>query len=403
VSAAPTDRRAAEALDAADPLGGFRDRFVIADDGSAYLDGNSLGRLPKATAMRLRQVVDDEWGVGLVRSWESWIDLPERVGAAIAPLIGAAGDEVVVADSTTVCLHALVDAACAARPTASTIVVSPDDFPTDRYVVEGVAAARGLAVAGDPSHPPRGTVVVVVSAVDFRTGAVADLGALAEAAHAAGALLLADLSHAVGAVPVDVEGAGVDLAVGCTYKHLLAGPGAPAFLYVRRSHQPDLQRPQWGWFAQREQFAMSASFDRRPGIGGFLAGTPPILGLVAVEEGVRIVAEAGIDRIRAKSIALGELAAALVEERLVPLGCGFGSPPLAADRGAHLAVTHPEAVAVGAAARAAGVVPDVRPPDVLRLGLSPLTTSFVEVWDGIDRLTRVIAAGAWDAPQSRVT
>ena len=400
--AVPTDQGAAEALDAADPLAPFRDRFVIADAGLVYLDGNSLGRLPRATAACLRHVVEEEWGAGLVRSWESWIDLPERVGAAIAPLIGAGADEVVVADSTTVCLHALVDAACAAAPSATIVVVSPDEFPTDRYVVEGVAAARGLRVGGDPTRPPRGTAVVVASAVDFRTGALADLGALADAAHAAGALLLADLSHAVGALPVDLEGAGVDLAVGCTYKHLCAGPGAPAFLYVRGEHQERLRRPQWGWFAQREQFAMAAGFDRRPGIGGFLAGTPPILGLVGVEEGVRIVTEAGIENIRAKSVALGAFADELVRERLVPLGCGLVSPPAAA-RGAHLAVTHPEAVAVGTAARAAGVIPDVRPPGVLRLGLSPLTTSFVEVWDGIDRLARVVEAGAWDVPATRVT
>ena len=400
-------RAHAEALDAADPLASFRARFAVADPDLCYLDGNSLGRLPLATIEHLRAVVEEEWGRGLVESWDTWIDLPTRVGDAIAPLIGAAPGEVIVADSTTVNLHDLVDAACQAAPERSAIVIADGDFPTDRYVVAGVAASRGMEVRTIPTHPidgptpddlatasaPGDVAVAVLSAVDFRSGAILDLRAAADAAHGGGARLLADLSHAAGVVPVDLRGSGVDLAVGCTYKFLCGGPGAQAFLYVAAELLPTLRRPTWGWFAQRDQFVMGATFDPADDIRRFLAGTPPILALAAVEEGVRLVAEAGIAAIRAKSLALGALTQSLVEERLVPLGFDVASPADAARRGGHFTIAHPDAVRIGVGARARGVIPDVRPPDRIRLGLSPLTTTFAEVWEGIERIAIVVEAG----------
>lgn len=401
------ERADAEALDRDDPLGPVRDEFVIAEPDLCYLDGNSLGRLPRRTVDRLAQLVTEEWGGGLVRSWERWIDLPAAVGDAIAPLIGAPRGSVLVADSTTVNLHALVDAAAAARSDRRVLVVPDGEFPTDGYVVAGVAAARGLEVRLVPSDPVEGpgvaaieaavapgdVALVVVSAVDFRSGARLDLGGVAEACRRSGAWLCLDVSHAVGSVPIDLAGHGVELAVGCTYKHLCGGPGAPAFLHVRPDLQARLRRPQWGWFGHRDPFAMAAAHEPAAGIAGFLAGTPSILGLVAAGEGVALVAEAGIDRIDAKRQGLLAVALRLVEEHLVPLGFELASPAAPARLGAHVSVAHPHAAAIGVAARAAGVVPDVRPPDRIRLGLSPLTTSFVELLDGVERLAAVARAG----------
>jgi kynureninase len=397
------ERSEAEALDRDDPLGPVREQFVVGDPDVCYLDGNSLGRLPRRTVERLARLVTEEWGTGLVRSWERWIDLPAAVGDAIAPLIGAPAGSVLVADSTTVNLHALVDAAAAARPDRPVLVVADGEFPTDRYVVAGVAAARGLEVrlaATDPIEGPTlaaieaavapdDVALVVVSAVDFRSGARLDLAGVVETCRRSGAWACLDLSHAVGAVPVDLGALGVELAVGCTYKHLCGGPGAPAFLYVRPDLQAQLRRPQWGWFGHRDPFAMVADHEPAPGIAGFLAGTPSVLGLVAAGEGVALVSEAGMARIDVKRRALVEVALRLIEERLVPLGFALASPADPARLGAHVSVAHPEAAAIGAAARAAGVVPDVRPPDRIRLGLSPLTTSFVELHDGIERLAEV--------------
>lgn len=407
------DRAAALALDAADPLAPFRQQFVVADPELCYLDGNSLGRLPRRTAERLRALVDDEWGAGLVRAWDRWIDLPTEVGDAIAPLVGAARGSVLVADSTTVNLHALVDGAATARPDRRALVVADGEFPTDRYVVDGVAAAHGLEVRRLPSHPidgpqpadvaaavePGDVAVVVASAVDFRSGALLDLAAVAEACHRHGAWLCLDLSHAVGAIPVDLAGLGVELAVGCTYKHLCGGPGAPAFLYVRPDLHEVVARPQRGWFGHRDVFAMAPEHEPAPGISRYLAGTPAVLGLAAAAEGVALVTEAGIGAIRAKGRALVAATLELVEERLVPLGFSLASPAEPDRIGGHVAVAHPEAAAIGAAARVAGVVPDVRPPDRIRLGLAALSTSFVELWDGIDRIAAVVEAGPGPLPE----
>ncbi|MHB8459349.1 MAG: kynureninase [Candidatus Limnocylindrales bacterium] len=400
-----TTRERAEALDAADPLASFRDRFVIDDPDLVYLDGNSLGRLPKATAVRLATAVRDDWGGRLIRGWDDWLDLPVRVGDRIGTtLLGARPGEVIVADSTTVNFHRLATAALDARGGRRAIVTDRDNFPTDRYVLEGLAAARGLAVRWIDGDPVAGTTaedvaavldddvaLVALSHVNYRSAAIADLARISTLAHGAGALTLWDLCHSVGSIPVEATACGMDLAVGCTYKYLSGGPGAPAFLYVRRELQRELRNPVQGWFGREDQFAMAQGYAAAPGIRAWLTGTSAVLGIVAVEEGVAIVAEAGIERIRAKGIALTEYAIGLHDAWLAPLGCDLGSPRDAHDRGAHLSIRHPQARRLCAALIAAGIVPDFRAPDSVRLGLAPLYTRFADVHKGLAGLRSLIA------------
>jgi kynureninase len=390
----------AERLDTDDPLGTFRDRFVVEDPAVIYLDGNSLGRLPRATAERLRQFVIDGWGVELVGGWDHWIDLPLEVGDRLAStLLGALPGEVAISDSTTVNLYKLATAAVRARPGRPVIVTDRDNFPTDRYVLEGVAAASGGEIRWIEGDPVGGVdpadveavlgddvALVSLSLVNYRSAAIADNRAITRHAHDAGALTLWDLSHAVGVLPIELEATGVDLAVGCRYKYLNAGPGAPAFLYVRQSLQDELGNPIQGWFGQRDQFAMAQGYDPTPGIGAWLTGTPTVMALGAIDEGVRLIADAGIARIRAKAVALTDYAIALHDAWLAPLGFTLGSPREAARRGAHVAVRRVDGAALSDALSANGVVTDYREPDSIRLGLSPLTTRFADVREGIGRL-----------------
>jgi kynureninase len=398
------DRAVAERLDAADPLAAFRDEFVITDDDLVYLDGNSLGRLPKRVVERLARAVVDDWGTGLIRSWSEWIDLPERVGDRLGrAVLGAGTGQVVLADSTTVNLFKLAAAALDARPGRSTIVCDPGDFPTDRYVLAGLAQARGLRIRSveRPDEVERAldgdVALVMFSVVDYRSGAIADAATVTAAAHAAGALTVWDLSHAAGVLDVRLDDWQVDLAAGCTYKYLNAGPGAPAWLYVRRALQDHLVPPVWGWFGQRDQFAMGARFQPAAGIRRWLSGTPAVLGLVAVDAAVSLLEEAGIERVRAKGVALTSFATDLAERWLAPLGFALGSPTDATRRGSQLALRHPEAFRLSRALiEEASTIPDYRAPDVLRIGLSPLTTRFREVWDGFDRLRRLVEDRAWE-------
>ena len=400
VVAGPADalsRAAAEAADARDPLAAYRDRFVH-DDERIYLDGNSLGRLPVATRDRL-SALTAEWGERLVGGWPAWIDAPTRAGDLIARVIGAAAGEVVVCDSTTVNLFKLVAAALDARG-AGALVSDRGNFPTDRYVLEGIAAGQGLELRLFDGEPEPATLpcgrgdVVVLSHVGYRTGKLADLAALQAAARERGATLVWDLSHSAGAVPVDLRAAGAELAVGCTYKYLNAGPGAPAYLYVAAALQSELRSPVWGWFGQREQFAMERDYDPEPDIRRFLAGTPPILALAAVEEGVRLTAEAGIAALHAKSIELTELIVALNDAWLAPLGFELASPRDPARRGSHVSLRHPAAWQITRALiERAGVIPDFRGPDSVRLGVAPLYTRHVDVWDALDRLRDLVERG----------
>ena len=399
-------RERALALDAADPLHKFRDRFVEDDPRRIYLDGNSLGRLPLATRDRLAEIVD-EWGERLVSGWPDWIDAPARVGDLLAEhVLGARPGEVIVTDSTTVNLFKLCSAVLDTRDGA--IVTDRDNFPTDRYVLEGLAARHGRelrlvdtpeAAVGEP-----GTALVVLSHVNYRSGELADMAALTAAT---GADVVWDLSHSAGALPVELRAAGAQLAVGCTYKYLNAGPGAPAFLYVAEERQAQLRSPIWGWFGQRDQFAMERDYDPADGIGRFLAGTPPIAGLAAVEAGVRLTAEAGIVALRAKSVALCEEIIALHDAWLAPLGFSLGSPRDATVRGSHVSIRHPEAWPIcRALIERAAVIPDFRGPDSIRLGVAPLYTGHADVWDALDRLRALVERGEHrhvDAARGRVT
>jgi kynureninase len=419
---AVTDRAAAQRLDRDDPLAGLRDQFVIDDPDLLYLDGNSLGRLPRRSIERLRTVVEDEWGSRLIRSWnERWMDLALRAGDRIGEhLVGAAPGQVAVSDSTSVNLYKLAAAALDARPGREVIVSDRHNFPSDRYVLEGLAAASGRRlelVEFDELQGPTAaavertigerTALLSLSHVDYRSGALADMAAISAVAHRAGALTLWDLCHSAGAVPVELDAGGADLAAGCTYKYLNAGPGAPAFLYVRREHQGRLRQPIWGWFGQRDQFAMAQGYDPAPDLSRFLVGTPFVPGIALVEEGVAVLAEAGIQRLRAKGIALTELLIELYDAWLAPLGFALASPRDAAVRGAHVSLAHPDGYRISQAlVSQARVIPDFRPPDRIRFGPAPLTTRFVDVWDAMERLRQVVANGLHhrvDPERTRVT
>ena len=387
------DRGYAEKLDAADPLGGYRERFALDDPSLAYLNGNSLGALPLATMARMENMIRAEWGAALARSWDHWVDLPGRTGDLVGELTGAAPGQVVVTDNTTVNLYKLACAAMDARPGRHVIVTDRDNFPSDRYVLQGIAAQRGaelrmlatdinegLTADAIRAAADEDTALISLSHVAYRSGALADMAAITEIAHGAGALMLWDLCHSVGAVPIELDGCDVDLAVGCTYKYLNAGPGAPAFLYVSARLREVLRQPIWGWFSQRDQFAMGPRYDPAAGIAKFTTGTPPILGTAAVQEGARLLLEAGIGAMRAKSIQLTSYLIELADAWLVPLGCALATPRDPGRRGGHVTFCHPHAEQIVGQLAAANIITDYRTPDRFRLGLSPLTTRFTDVW-----------------------
>ncbi len=395
-------------LDAADPLRGFRSRFLLPDE-VVYLDGNSLGALPLATATRLSEVLEEQWGRRMIRGWEEgWMDLPVSVGDRLGEAaLGTAPGQVVVGDSTTVCFYKLVSAALDARPGRDQIITDLDNFPTDRYVLEGLARSRGCDVVwlrGEPWAGPtpeavaallsQRTALVTFSHVSYRSAHIADMAAISALARDAGALVLWDLSHSAGSVPVALDADGADLAVGCTYKYLHGGPGAPAFMYVRSSHQGALRQPIWGWLGRLDPFAMAPGYVPASGVRGFLSGTPPVLALSAVDEGIALVEEAGIGAIRAKGIALTDYAISLADAVLAPLGVSVASPRDPARRGAHVALAHPSAERLCAGLIERGVIPDFRHPDVIRFGLAPLTTRFVDVWDGVQALRDLLLGAA---------
>jgi kynureninase len=379
--------------------------FVVDDPDLVYLAGNSLGRLPVRTRDRLAELIGVEWGGGLVRSWEQWLHLPLSVGDRLGEVcLAAPPGTTVIADSVTVNLFKLAAAALHVRPGRPRLLTHTGAFPTDRYVLAGTARQRSVDVVEVPAAElaravDASTAVVVVSPVDFTTGELHDLAAIADAARRAGALVLADLSHVVGAVPVDLPALGVDLATGCTYKYLNAGPGAPAFLYVAPGL--DAASPIQGWFAHARQFAMEHDFDAQPGAAGFQAGTPNVAGVVAVGCGVDLLAEAGPDAVRAAAMELTERLADAVRGRLGRHGVEVASPADPARRGGHLALRHPDAGAVSVAAREAGVVGDHRPPDILRLAPAPLYVDAAMVDEAVDRLADVLAGGRHRTAGSR--
>ena len=402
-------------LDAADPLARFRARFVAADDPSvaAYLDGNSLGRPLTVTGPRLAAFVDGAWGRRLIRSWdEAWLAEPLTVGDRLAEVaLGAAPGQVTVADSTSVLLYKLIRAAVGARPGRDEIVIERSNFPTDRFIVDGIAAECGLSVRplGGPHQAGPGgpevraadvaaavserTALVVLSQVDYRSGFLADLAAVTAAAHQAGALILWDLCHSAGAVEIELDACAVDLAVGCTYKYLNGGPGSPAYCYVAARLQEELTQPVWGWMGAADPFAMGPAYRPATGIRKFISGTPPVLAMQPLKDMLELIAEAGVGAIRRKSVALTEQAVALTDERLAPLGAALASPRDPAERGSHVTVDHPRFAAVTESLWRQGIIPDFRPPSGLRIGLSPLSTSFAELDRGIDAIATQLRAG----------
>ncbi len=393
------------AMDAADPLRAMRERFVL-PDGVIYLDGNSLGALPRTTAARVAEAVTLQWGDGLIRSWNrhDWIGAAKRVGGRIAPLIGAEPGEVIVADSTSVNLYKLIVAALKARPGRHTILSEPGNFPTDLYVADGAAwsvgdaRVRTLPVAEIVAAIDDDTALVMLTHVHYKSGAMLDMAAITAAAQAKGALVLWDLSHSVGAVPVDLNGCNADLAVGCGYKYLNGGPGAPAFLYVAARHHAALRSPLSGWMGHAAPFDFEDGYAPAGDIGRFQCGTPPILALAALEEGVALFDEVGFDTLVAKSRRLSDAYIALVEARCGDQGFTLVSPRDATRRGSHVSFAHPQAYAICQVLIDRGVIGDFRAPDVLRMGFTPLYTGFTDMWRAVEILRDVMVPGAWDAP-----
>jgi len=401
-------------LDAADLLAGFRDAFVHAADEPdlIYLDGNSLGRLPVASVALAAEVVEAQWGRRLVRGWnEGWFDMPTRIGDSLAGLIGAVPGEVALADNTSVCLYKAAVAALTARPGRTRILTDDLNFPSDVQVLRAAARAAGsdhevVVVSSDGVHGPLdgllaeladgGVALVSLSHVAYTSGWCWDLAEVTGAAHDAGALVLWDLCHSVGAVPIDLGAAGVDLAVGCTYKYVNGGPGSPAFLYAS-ADRPELVNPIAGWYGSDDPFAFTFDAGRAIDVGRFLTGTPPVLSMALVQPGVDLLLEAGMDRLRAKSVALSERFIALVDEHLVPRGFELRSPRDPDRRGSHVSLFHPDALAVDQALiNEESVIPDFRPPNLLRFGFAPLYIRYADVDEAVARTVRVVDGGGID-------
>ncbi len=399
-------------MDHADPLHSFCARFDL-PPGVIYLDGNSLGALPVATQARLIDTLRREWGVGLIRAWNDadWIGAPGRVGDKIGRLIGAAVGEVVVADSTSINLFKLLAAALAARPGRTTILTETGNFPTDLYIAQGLASlspsvtVRAVAPEDVTAKIGEDVAVVMLTHVHYKSAARRNMAAVTAAAHAAGALMLWDLSHSAGAIPVDLNAAGVDLAVGCGYKFLNGGPGAPAFLFVAERLQATLQSPLTGWMGHAAPFDFNDDWRPAAGIDRFLTGTPPILALAALETGIDIALEADIEAVALKSARLWRLFAARMDARLAGQGFTLISPREASARGSHIAYSHANGLAIMQALIARGVIGDFRDPDILRFGLTPLYLGFEDVWRAVETLAEVMRLEAWREapPRGRVT
>ena len=403
------------ARDAADPLRSLRDLFAldaVDRQGLVYLDGNSLGALPKATVGRIKEVVEGEWGAGLIRSWNAagWIDLGQRIGDKIAKLIGARPGEVAVADSTSIDVFKALHAALALNPGRTRIVSERSNFPTDLYIAETLCRDRGLELVlvdhdKIASHLDNRVAVLLLTHANYRTGRLLDMATLTRAAHDAGALTIWDLAHTAGAVPLDLHEARADFAVGCGYKYLNGGPGAAAFVWAHPSHVTRMDRERWrqplsGWLGHSAPFAFATDYDPAPGMMRFICGTPPILSMAALECGVDTLLAAGphggMHAIRGKSLALTDLFIALVEERCAKHRFGIVTPREHAQRGSQVSLSHPEdGYAIMQALIARGVIGDFRPPDILRFGFTPLYTRFVDVFDAVEYLVQVMTSGEW--------
>jgi kynureninase len=416
----PTERAFAEALDAADPLAHYRDQFVITDPDLCYLDGNSLGRLPKATVERVANFVTNEWGRELVDGWAHWIDEATTAGDLLGrAVLGAAAGQALVCDTTSVNFYQLCSAAIQARPGRKTVIIDAANFPTDRYILAGIAEAHGLNLvtldndgSGGPGsvaiecenelitaealapHLNDDVALVTLQAIHYRSGSRPDIRAITDLCRANGTLVVWDSSHAAGAIELDFDANGVDLAVGCTYKYGNAGPGSPAWLYVAKRMQAELRVPIQGWFAQDKQFEMGPFFEPSNQMRRFQIASPSIIGIRGVQASFEMIEHASIRAIAHKAAIGTDMMVALFDAWLAPLGFTLLTPRESSKRGGHITVGHPDAKAIAAGMRKlANVIPDYRTPNSIRLAIAPLPTSFVEVWDGMARMRDLVASG----------
>ena len=394
-------------LDARDPIAHLRDRFVL-PDGIIYLDGNSLGATPKIVVERMRQTVEQEWAHGLIRSWNEagWYQAPRRVGAKIARLIGASADEVVVTDSTSIDIFKCLVGALKMRPGRPTILSEADDFPTDAYIAQGVAEFTGtrfkrVATADLIAAIDETVAVVLLTQVNYKTGLIHDMARITAAAHAKGALIVWDLSHSAGALEIELNAALADFAVGCGYKYLNGGPGAPAYVFVAKRHQAAFRHPLTGWFGHSAPFDFAPDYEPADDIGKLLTGTPPMLSLAALDAALDVFADVDMKAVRAKSVSLTELFVALADTVLARHGFAMASPRDASLRGSQVSLAHDEAYAIMQALIARGVIGDFRAPDIARFGLVPLYTRHVDVFDAVQVIDGVMAARAWDTADFR--
>ena len=410
IRAVPLTQDICVRLDAADPLASIRDRFVL-PAGEIYLDGNSLGAMPKSVPGRMAQAVSEEWAQGLIRSWNDadWYRAPQRAGAAIAGLIGARSEEVVVCDSTSVNLFKVMVAAARLRPGRRVIVAERGNFPTDIYIAGSVADLLGLelrcaepdAIAQTMAAAGDSLAFVQLTHVNYKTGRIYDLPGITARAHAQGALAIWDLAHSAGALPLRLDQDGVDLAVGCGYKYLNGGPGAPSFVYVAERHLGALENPLPGWLGHAAPFAFTHEYEPAAGIAKMLAGTSPQLSLIALEAALTAFDGVAMGAVRAKNAVLGDLFIRLVEQELAGYGFGLASPRDSASRGSQVSLTHPEGYAIVQALIARGVVGDFRAPDILRFGLVALYVGYADLWDAVGHLRDVMQTAGWDRPEFR--
>jgi kynureninase len=416
-------------LDSQDSLASYRAEFVATDPNLIYLDGNSLGRLPKTVIERLRKAVEEEWGADLIRGWnKGWWESPSRIGDKIASLLGAAEGQVVVGDQTSINLFKLAFAALTLQPKKRRILTDTFNFPSDLYILQGIVnlfsfsngrAGGGFRRAASQPLPPyrdheiirigatdnditpdlealesamdENTALVTLSHVTFKSGYLYDMAHITELAHRKGALVLWDLSHSAGAVPIQLDKCDVDFAIGCTYKYLNGGPGAPAFLYVNKRIQNEVTSPVWGWWGQKDPFDFDLNYDPAPGVQRFLIGTAPMLSTLAMEEALNPMLEAGMEALRAKSILMTDYAVHLTDHLLAPLGFTLGSPRNSARRGSHISLRHEQGYRINRAMiEEMNIIPDFRAPDNIRLGFAPLYISFSDIWEGVDRIRKVV-------------
>jgi kynureninase len=417
-----TSREFAARLDQQDPLSSYREKFVINDPDLIYLDGNSLGRLPQSVIERMKRAVEGEWGTDLIRGWnKGWWESPARIGEKIASILGAAEGQVVAGDQTSINLFKLATAALHLRPDRKRIVTDTFNFPSDLYILQGIVNLLGsrheiirIGAQDDNITPDlaalesaidEDTALVTLSHVTFKSGYLYDMAHITELAHRKGALVLWDLSHSAGAVPIELDNCGVDFALGCTYKYLNGGPGAPAFLYVNKRIQNNAISPIWGWWGQNQPFDFDLDYEPAPGVQRFLIGTAPMLSMLAMEAALTPLLEAGVEALRAKSILMTDYASYLTDRLLAPLGFSLGSPRDSARRGSHISIRHPEGYRINRAMiEEVNVIPDFRAPDNIRLGFAPLYISFTEIWEGFDRIRRVVEEKKYKKyPKQRLT